>query len=146
MAQSNRCFRATDGMAARWVERELVAVHCRDGRMTVLNEAGGVLFALADGSRDATALAQALQVRYELPAAPTVDTFLSELVEAELLQATAEASTARHLVNAPAAVGPYAPPAIHAAEPLETLAGACDSAFGIFSQCQLQGSCFDPQF
>ncbi|MFW5857689.1 MAG: PqqD family peptide modification chaperone [Planctomycetota bacterium] len=146
MDQTDHYLRPTDGMAARWVERELVAVHCRDGRMTVLNEAGGVLFALADGTRDATALAQALQASYELPAAPTVDTFLSELIEAGLLQAAPEASTARHLVDTPDAVGSYAPPAIHAAEPLETLAGACDSAFGIFAQCQLQGSCFDPQF
>jgi len=138
-------YRHAPDTVSRLVAGEVVIVRVPDGEMTVLNESGGAVWCAADGTRRPEEIAGFLAERYRLAAPPDVRPFLGELAGCALLVASEKPLGAPAAVPPFPAAGEYAPPALRVRERLETLASICDSSFGGYPNCMLEGGgCLDP--
>ena len=122
-------YKHAEETASRLVAGETVIVRLPDAEMTVLSESGGAVWALADGTSTGMEIAAALQAHYGLSEPPAIQAFLDELLERGLLATAGSAVPSPARAEPLPEAGTYAPPAVRVAEPLETLAGGCDSAF-----------------
>jgi hypothetical protein len=133
--------RPAPGVAARLVADELVLVRLREGEMIVLNPAGALLWSLLDGSRSAAALAAEVGRRAGEAVAAGVADHLAELAGLGLLVEEGTAAEAAPPVPAPRPEAVQAPPAVVAAEVLETLASGCDSGQNGQADCMVYPTC-----
>lgn len=138
-------YRPTSHTTSRLVGDEVVIVKLPACEMTVLNASGSLVWLALDGSRDESDLAALLQKQFSLTPPPELADFLTTLEELELISATDTASAnSKPLPDLPETNSPYTQPAIKTSEPIETLAGLCDSSWGGFAGCQSFGICLDP--
>jgi hypothetical protein len=112
---------------SRLVSNETVIVQLPKGQMIVLNNSASAIWSLADGSTTKDQIiSKACKI---IPGAEceNLESFINELIEKELLTTTSSASPCENNAIMPEIKSDDAP-TIKSSEPLETLAGVCDSA------------------
>ncbi|MHC4917573.1 MAG: PqqD family protein [Planctomycetota bacterium] len=136
------------GLASRRIGDEEVVVSPRAGKVWSLNEAGALVWELADGSLEAEAISGKLSAcRHVGPAtaADELDRFAVSMIDLGLMEwrdaPTERSSRSRRAEESLPPDLAEAPGVIHE-EQLQVLAGACDSNHsGQGAACMLFGSC-----
>ena len=135
-------------LASRRVGAEGVIVSPRAGKVWALNEAGALLWEMADGSFELQEMADKVESARGLPrggALEEVGQFFEDLAARNLIAwrevpGVGGARARRAAGSVPASLA--APPAVISEEPLQVLAGACNSNHtGQAPLCMTFGSC-----
>jgi hypothetical protein len=112
---------------SRLVSNETVIVQLPKGQMVVLNNSASVIWSLADGNITKDEIIAKAGELISGATPENLEVFINELVEKELLDTSPSASPCENDAMMPQIESEDAP-IIKTSEPLETLAGICDSA------------------
>lgn len=95
MGEPGPAFRRRSDVRFRVIAGEAVVLRQEEAEVLVLNEVGARILELADGSHSAKAIVDTLESEFEVERAELesdVETFLGDLVEADVLEPAGDAS------------------------------------------------------
>jgi hypothetical protein len=132
----DRYYRRSKDVASRVVDGEAMLIKMPENTLFVLNPSGSRIWVHADGARSTAELCNGLDE-------VSVLRFLDEMTSHGLLERSCEPAKSSDIFPQDVTLSETTDekPEIRECEPIEVLAGLCDSSYGILGNCRLQGTC-----